>query len=199
MYVSKNVLNHYLVHSSAFSGRGTIFSLTKKGTVAKKEAQRAKLAEGTGLTEDFVCLENTIFIVLKSEFLGNLGNPNVFSAQKLVVSKKKRSSPKLRLIFQPKSDMSIEKEDFWLFFGCPRRTIHFKPKKRTNPLKRGRMVALFNGVKSAKNVVFFSFCILVDMSSSVARGGGRGGLEPPHWPMKYAKSHVFGAFEADFW
>ena len=30
--------------------------------------------------------------------------------------------------------------------------------------------------------------------SSVARGG----LEPPHWLVKYAKSHVFGAFEADF-
>ena len=35
------------------------------------------------------------------------------------------------------------------------------------------------------------------MNSSVARGGG--GLEPPHWLVKYAKSHVLGAFEADFW
>ena len=35
-------------------------------------------------------------------------------------------------------------------------------------------------------------------SSSVVRGG-RGGLEPPHWLVKYAKSHVFVAFEADFW
>ena len=34
--------------------------------------------------------------------------------------------------------------------------------------------------------------------SSVARGGGRGGLELPHWLVKYAKSHVFCAFEADF-
>ena len=34
--------------------------------------------------------------------------------------------------------------------------------------------------------------------SSVARGGG-GGLEPPHWLVKYSKSHVFNAFEADFW
>ena len=33
--------------------------------------------------------------------------------------------------------------------------------------------------------------------SSVARGGG--GLEPPHWLVKYAKSHVFGGFEVDFW
>ena len=31
-------------------------------------------------------------------------------------------------------------------------------------------------------------------ASSVARGG----LEPPHWFVKYAKSHVFGAFEVDF-
>ena len=41
------------------------------------------------------------------------------------------------------------------------------------------------------------FCML--NFSSVARGGGgEGGLSPPHWPVKYAKSHVFGAFEADF-
>ena len=33
--------------------------------------------------------------------------------------------------------------------------------------------------------------------SSVAGGGG--GSRPPHWPVKYAKLHVFGAFEADFW
>ena len=40
----------------------------------------------------------------------------------------------------------------------------------------------------------------MDPTSSVARGGGGrgGGLEPPHWLVKYAKSHVFGAFEADF-
>ena len=33
--------------------------------------------------------------------------------------------------------------------------------------------------------------------SSVARGGG-GGPEPPHWLVKYAKSHLFSGFEADF-
>ena len=41
--------------------------------------------------------------------------------------------------------------------------------------------------------------IINDVISSVARGGGgRGGSSPPHWLVKYAKSHVFGAFEADF-
>ena len=40
---------------------------------------------------------------------------------------------------------------------------------------------------------------LLVLISSVARGGGgAGGLEPPHWLVKYAKSHVFCAFEADF-
>ena len=32
-------------------------------------------------------------------------------------------------------------------------------------------------------------------SSSVARGGSS---PPPHWLVKYAKSHHFGGFEADF-
>ena len=31
--------------------------------------------------------------------------------------------------------------------------------------------------------------------SSVAGGGS----SPPYWPVKYAKSHVFGALKADFW
>ena len=62
-------------------------------------------------------------------------------------------------------------------------------------------------VESFKNEIFALFCIVCqyvistgtisNTSSSVARGG-RGGLEPPHWLVKYAKSHVFGAFEADF-
>ena len=34
----------------------------------------------------------------------------------------------------------------------------------------------------------------MDRASSVARGG----LEPPHWPVKYAKSNVFGDFQVDF-
>ena len=37
-----------------------------------------------------------------------------------------------------------------------------------------------------------------DVCSSVARGGGGGGSSPPHWLVKYAKKHVFCAFEADF-
>ena len=39
--------------------------------------------------------------------------------------------------------------------------------------------------------------LLIGTGSSVARGGG-GGSSPPHWLVKYAKSYVFGAFEAIF-
>ena len=47
------------------------------------------------------------------------------------------------LVFDSRLEVpSIEKEDIWLLFGCPQRTIHFNRKKRTNPLKRGPMVAL---------------------------------------------------------
>ena len=42
-------------------------------------------------------------------------------------------------------------------------------------------------------------CCISSLSSSVARVGGAGGARaPPHWLVKYAKSHVFCAFEADF-
>ena len=37
---------------------------------------------------------------------------------------------------------------------------------------------------------------LVWVTSRAARGGG--GARAPHWPEKYAKSHVLGAFEAEF-
>ena len=37
----------------------------------------------------------------------------------------------------------------------------------------------------------------VTASSSVAKREV-GGLELPHWPKKYAKYHIFSAFEADF-
>ena len=39
----------------------------------------------------------------------------------------------------------------------------------------------------------------INHNSSVGRGeAGGGGLQPPHWPVEYAKWHVFGSFEVDF-
>ena len=48
-----------------------------------------------------------IFTEIETDFPAKIGNSNVFSAQKQVVSKKKkkRSSPKSRLIFRPKSEI----------------------------------------------------------------------------------------------
>ena len=57
----------------------------------------------------FLNQNHTVCRKIETEFLGKLGNSNVFSAQKQVVSKKqktkKRSSPKSRLIFRPKSEI----------------------------------------------------------------------------------------------
>ena len=47
----------------------------------------------------------TVCPKIEPKFLGKLGNCNVFSAENEVVSKKKRSSPKLRVIFRPKSEI----------------------------------------------------------------------------------------------
>ena len=46
-----------------------------------------------------------VFTKIESDFSAELGNSNVFFAQIQVVSKKKRSSPKLRVIFRPKSEI----------------------------------------------------------------------------------------------
>ena len=47
-----------------------------------------------------------VFTEIETDFSAKIGNSNVFSAQIQVVSKKKkRSSPKLRLIFRPNSEI----------------------------------------------------------------------------------------------
>ena len=46
-----------------------------------------------------------VFTKIESDFSAEFGNSNVFFAQIQVVSKKKRSSPKLRLIFRPNSEI----------------------------------------------------------------------------------------------
>ena len=53
-----------------------------------------------------------------------------------------------------------------------------------------------HSVKSVLNKLCSHTC--KDCKQPVAKPGVAGGLEPPHWLVKYAKSHVFCAFEADF-
>ena len=48
--------------------------------------------------------------------------------------------------------------------------------------------------KTTKSKYLSASTLHINACSSVARGG----LEPPHWLVKYAKSHVFNAFDADF-
>ena len=82
---------------------------------------------------------HTVCPKIQTKFLGMLGNSKVFSAQNQVVSKKKRSSPKLSLIFRPKSEIQTFEGSCFPMGG-----------------------AIFNfsqqiGLKSTKNV---RFCIL---------------------------------------
>ena len=68
-----------------------------------------------------------VFTEIESDFAAEIGNSNVFFAQNQVVSKKKeRSSPKLRVIFRPKSVIQT--------FFSPK--IRWSPKKRSSPKLR---------------------------------------------------------------
>ena len=64
-----------------------------------------------------------------------------------------------------------------------------------NSLSTDCAAILFNLIKTAKcgSTRWVTKCSILG-SSSIARGA----RAPPHWPEKYAKSHVFSAFEADF-
>ena len=63
-----------------------------------------------------------VFTEIESDFSAEIGNLNVFFTQNQVVSKekKKRSSPKLRVIFRPKSEIQT--------FFSPK--IRWSPKKK---------------------------------------------------------------------
>ena len=76
-----------------------------------------------------------VFTKIETDFSAEIGNSNVFFAQIQVVSKKKkkqkkRSSPKLRLIFRPKSEIQT-------FFSPKFRwSPKKKKKKRSSPKLR---------------------------------------------------------------
>ena len=116
-----------------------------------------------------------------------LGNSKFFSAQNQLVSKKKKSSPKLRLIFRPKSE--IER-----FFppkirwspkkkkkktSSPKLRLIFRPNSEIQTFEGGLFSyggAIFNfsqkiGLKSIKNM---PFCIL-----HKPMGGARAPPPPP--------------------
>ena len=105
--------------------------------------------------------KKTVFTEIESDFSAKIGNSNNFSAQKHVVSKKKkRSTPKLSLIFRPESEIQT-------LFHAESRHLHHNFGTQF-PLGGG---AVFNfspkiGLKSNKNV---RFCIL-----HKPMGGGAG-------------------------
>ena len=111
-------------------------------------------------------IKKKVFTKIETDFSARIGNSNVFSAQNQVVSKKKktkkkqRSSPTLRLIFRPESEIQTffrtASQDLLHNFGTQfplgGAVFNFSPKI---------------GLKSTKNE---QFCILHK---------SMGGLKPP--------------------
>ena len=76
-----------------------------------------------------------VFTEIESDFSAEIRNSKVFSAQKKVVSKKKkRSSPQLRVIFRPKSEIQR----------------YFSPKIRWSPKKKKKALTEIESDFSAK-------------------------------------------------
>ena len=68
-----------------------------------------------------------VFTEIESDFSAQIGNSNVFSAQNQVVSKKKkRSSPKLSLIFRPKSEIQTFEGGLFSYGGGLFSILHKK-------------------------------------------------------------------------
>ena len=123
---------------------------------------------------------------METKFLGKLGNSKLFSAQNQVVSKKKSSSPKLSLIFWPKSEIqsffppkirwSPKKKKKW---SSPKLKLIFRPNSEIQTFEgicfpTGWAIFNFSQkilIKSIKNV---RFCILPK-----PMGGGSSPPAPP--------------------
>ena len=93
-----------------------------------------------------------VFTKIETNFSAEFGNSNVFFAQIQVVSKnknKKRSSPKLRLIFRPKSEIQT----------------FFSPKFRWSPKKKKKKKKVFTKIET-------------DFSPDWLRLGRWGGMHP---------------------
>ena len=58
-----------------------------------------------------------VFAEIESDFSAEIRNSKVFSAQKQVVSKKKRSSPKLSLIFRQNSEIQTFQGGLFSYWG----------------------------------------------------------------------------------
>ena len=141
----------------------------------------------TTLTQIFIVLNQFHMVCpkIQTKFLGKLGNSKIFSAQNQVASKKKkRSSPNLRLIFRPKSEIQrffppkirwSSKKKKKKKRSSPKLRLIFRPNSEIQTFEGGLFSyggAIFNfsqkiGLKNIKNV---QFCILHKPM---------GGLAPP--------------------
>ena len=139
-------------NSNVFSAQKQVVSKKKKGLHRNWDwffGRNLKFKRFFRVKAGGLQKKKKVFTEIETDFSAVIRNSKVFSAQKQVVSKKKRSSPKLRLIFRPNSEIQTFEGGLFSYGG-----------------------AIFNflhkiGLKSTKNV---RFCIFHKPM---------GGLEPP--------------------
>ena len=137
-----------------------------------------------------------VFTKIESDFLAEVGNSTVFFAQIQVVSKKKkkRSSPKLRVIFRPISEIQT-------FFSPKFRWSPKKKKKKVftkietdfspESLRLGRWGGMHPEMEpnySKQRLIFRPKLLLL---------GWWGGMHPPHPPPKSATAPYIHCVSTD--
>ena len=123
-----------------------------------------------------------VFTKIESDFSAEIGHSNVFFAQIQVVSKKKRSSPKLRVIFRPKLEIQT--------FFSP--IFRWSPKKKKKKKKKGlhqNWDWFFAGLVTFRSMGWDAsrngaeiFETEADFSAKFVTFRLVGGMHPPHPP-----------------
>ena len=127
-----------------------------------------------------------VFNKIETDFSAKIGNSNVFSAQKQVIFKKKRSSPKLRLIFRPKSEIQT------LFQAESRHVLH----NFGTQFPLGGLFSIFHQKSASKAPKTCDFAYFT------SQWGGSSPLPPSSW-LRYCvscssdwrRSDIIGPFD----
>ena len=129
------------------------------------------------LTRIFIVLESESHGLSKTEkdFLAKIGDANGLSAQKQVITEKKRSSPKLRRILLPKSEMQT------VFQAESRQLLH----NFGSQITLGRGLFSFFQQESASKAPKTAILHTLQANGAYrphrrSQGGGGGGRAPPN-------------------
>ena len=171
-----------IANSNVFSAQNQVVSKQKKKVFSEIETDfSAKIANSYVFSAQNQVVskqKKKVFSEIETGFSAKIANSNVFYAQNQVISKqKKRSSPKLRLIFRPKSQIHT------LFQAVSRHVLH---NFGTQFLMGGGCFQFFTKNRPQKHLK------RAILHTSQANGGAR--APPPRPWLRYC-DHVIGCFE----